>query len=243
MKYTKIEISKAALLHPILAVRHLLRMDASAIGLGKLGRWVNSPAPTIIEAGAFNGDDTLRFITRWPQATIYAFEPIPELGDALVRKFENYSGIHVIKKALVGFPSRQIEMHSFDVNTQNHGSSSILQPSEHLERAPTVQFSRKVLVNGLTGDDWLETSSVDRVDLLWLDLQGAELEVLSSARRLLDITEVCHVEVSTRRLYEGAALYNEILSLMISAGFRLSMKRILGITGNAVFVRCSSPKK
>jgi FkbM family methyltransferase len=237
MKYTKSELSKAVLLHPLLAVRHLCGLDASAIGLGKLSRWIKNPAPTIIEAGAFNGDDTLRFITRWPQASIYAFEPIPELGDALALKFEPYKEIHVVKEALVGYPSRQIEMHSFDANAQNHGSSSILPPSEHLEREPSVQFSRRILVNGLTGDDWLETVSLDRIDLLWLDLQGAELEVLTASRKILEITEVCHVEVSTRRLYEGAALYGEIFDFMVSMGFQLKLKRILGITGNAVFVK------
>jgi FkbM family methyltransferase len=237
MRYTKAELSKAVLLHPLLAVRHLCRLDASAIGLEKLSRWIKSTTPTIIEAGAFNGDDTLRFITRWPQASIYAFEPIPELGDALDLKFKPYKNIHVVKEALVGFPSRQIEMHSFDVDSLNHGSSSILAPSEHLEREPSVQFSRKILVNGLTGDDWLKTVSLNRIDLLWLDLQGAELEVLTASRKILEITQVCHVEVSTRRLYEGAALYGEIFDFMISMGFRLKIKRILGITGNAVFVR------
>ncbi len=176
-------------------------------------------------------------LVRWPQASIYAFEPIPELGDSLDLKFKPYENIHVVKEALVGFPSRQIEMYSFDVDALNHGSSSILAPGEHLVREPSVQFSRKILVNGLTGDDWLKTVSINRIDLLWLDLQGAELEVLTASRKILEITQVCHVEVSTRRLYEGAALYGEICDFMISMGFKLKLKRILGITGNAVFVR------
>ena len=128
-------------------------------------------------------------------------------------------------------------MHSFDVDAQNHGSSSILPPSEHLDREPSVHFSRKVLVDGLTGDDWLSRVLLDRIDLLWLDLQGAELEVLTASRKMLEVTQVCHVEVSTRRLYEGAALFDEIYDFMISEGFQLKLKRILGITGNAVFIK------
>ena len=237
MKYTKSELSRAVLLHPILAIRHLFGLDASAISLRRLSQWIENSAPVIIEAGAFNGDDTMRFITRWPNAKIFAFEPIPELGQALEKKFSSFQSVHVVKEALVGFPSRPIEMHSFDVDAQNHGSSSILSPSEHLDREPSVNFLRKVLVDGLTGDDWLGTVSLDRIDLLWLDLQGAELEVLTASCKMLEVTEVCHVEVSTRRLYEGAALFGEIYDFMISEGFQLKLKRVLGITGNAVFVK------
>jgi len=35
--------------------------------------------PVIIEAGAFNGSDTIKLAKKWPQATIHAFEPVPAI--------------------------------------------------------------------------------------------------------------------------------------------------------------------
>jgi hypothetical protein len=35
--------------------------------------------PTIVEAGAHIGVDTVQMSKRWPRGTIHAFEPIPDL--------------------------------------------------------------------------------------------------------------------------------------------------------------------
>ena len=35
--------------------------------------------PIVVEAGAFNGADTKEISQFWPQGTIHAFEPVPEI--------------------------------------------------------------------------------------------------------------------------------------------------------------------
>ena len=47
-------------------------------------------------------------------------------------------------------------------------------------------------------------------DLLWMDLQGAELMALRGARETLRSVKVIHIEVSFRPMYVGQALFWDI---------------------------------
>ena len=237
MRYSILEKLHHALKHPFLAAKFICGKDPSVIGLGYLSKLIHTKTPTILEAGAFNGDDTFRFIEKWPLARVYAFEAVPELFVALVNRFTSFEQIKIENYALVGKPSREVSFHTFSSANSTHGSSSILTPTEHISRAPEVSFSRQLTVQGITLDDWLIDNEIRRLDLLWLDLQGAELIVLRSATNLLKLTSVCHLEVSKERLYEGSALFEEINEFMESHDFRLVRSRLLGISGNAVFTK------
>src|ERR1700719_782793 len=56
--------------------------------------------PVILEAGANNGEDSARFATFWPQGTLYAFEPVPELLEAAKARCAPYGNVHFCEKAL-----------------------------------------------------------------------------------------------------------------------------------------------
>jgi hypothetical protein len=60
-----------------------------------------------------------------------------------------------------------------------------------------------------------------RVDFLKLDVQGAELMVLESARQTLARTAVVHCEVEFAPIYAGQPLYPEIQRLLNGSGFEL----------------------
>lgn len=62
----------------------------------------------------------------------------------------------------------------------------------------------------MTLDDWAEQHNFDRVDFLWLDMQGAELALLESSPVLLSRVQVIHLEVSIVELYEKNPLYTEV---------------------------------
>ncbi|MFI4963693.1 MAG: hypothetical protein ACHP6H_07560, partial [Legionellales bacterium] len=53
-----------------------------------------SPTATIIEAGAFDGRDTLLIAQQFPQATIHAFEPVPEIFELLTKNTAHVPNIH-----------------------------------------------------------------------------------------------------------------------------------------------------
>jgi FkbM family methyltransferase len=48
--------------------------------LPEMAQYVRTDAPTIVEAGAFDGRHTRAFAERWPKGHFYAFEPHPLLA-------------------------------------------------------------------------------------------------------------------------------------------------------------------
>ena len=60
-----------------------------------------------------------------------------------------------------------------------------------------------------------------QIDAMKLDVQGAELEVLSAASKVLATSKVVQIEVSFRRMYEKAPLAHEIIAFLAEHGFRI----------------------
>lgn len=192
-------------------------------------------APVIVEAGAADGIDTLRFAARWPAAVIHAFEPVPELFAKLDAATRGSPRIHRHALALHdrhgAYPMRVSSGASV-------ASSSLLEPGGHLARHPAVQFDSTIVVPTSTLDTWAERTGVAAIDLLWLDLQGHELAVLQAAPRILATVRAIHTEVSSESLYVGDALYPELARWLHERGFLVEYEALSADrSGNVLFVR------
>lgn len=237
MRARRSELLIAGLRSPRLAVRYLRGQSPSEITLDEIARYLASTSPTIIEAGAFDGVDTLRFASRWPGGTVHAFEPVPELMVRVVAATKDCSNVHLHGLALVGDDSvDHVDLHVAQSGEPN-ASSSILEPGDHLSVFPEVDLAGSVTVPATTLDAWADSEGIPSVDLLWLDLQGAELIVLSRGKNLLRSTRVVHLEVSRRPLYEGSATWPEVRGFMEAQGFQQVLARVPVVMGNALFIR------
>ena len=130
----------------------------------------NLPDPVIIEAGAYNGGDTYELARRWPRGHIHAFEPVPELFEAVKQQTSSVKNVSYYPIAL-GEKNGTAEF--FVSSGASNGSSSLLRPSGHLDEHPDVHFDRTLTVTVKTMDTWAAENDVSRVDFLWLDMQGA----------------------------------------------------------------------
>ena len=237
MKYGKLEIVLGAIRRPDLVIRYLRGKQPSEFDLGEVAKYVTSEKPTIVEAGAFDGRDTLSFSQRWPYGRIYAFEPLPTLANKVRNSTVGCQNVTVVESALAPNNAGTLILFSFDPVTSEHGSSSLLPPGDHLEVAPEILFNREVTVTAISADNWHRSVGSPVIDLLWLDLQGAELIVLQYGQRLLEATQCCHIEVSKKPLYQGGATFEDVKQFFTSRGFRLVKTRIPVRSGNAIFVR------
>lgn len=230
----------AAIRSPHLFIRYLRGKDPSEIELSRVARHVTSQSPVVVEAGAYNGVDTENFAKLWPTGNVYAFEPIPNLFSQIIQRVKKYPNVTVFPEALIGETKNTVEIHTYEDSSKPHGSSSILEPTLHKTVSPSVTFGRTISVPAVTLDNWVTQNNIQTIDLLWLDLQGAELTVLGQGEKALQMTKVCHIEVSRQPLYAGAATFDKVHSLMCSFGFRLALKRIPVISGNALYVKESN---
>ena len=64
-------------------------------------------------------------------------------------------------------------------------------------------FARKISVPTSTLDAVSEGHGIGPVDFIWIDVQGAELDVFRGAPRTLATTRFIYTEYSDRELYEG----------------------------------------
>ena len=113
----------------------------------------------VIDIGAYDCAESLTFTSLFPNATVTAFECNPHLID----KCKVNDRINLIQKMVTDTP----ENNKF--NICNGGLSSLCLP--RYEQYNTIE------VETIRMDEHLDDS---KIDLVWIDVQGAELNVLRS---------------------------------------------------------------
>jgi len=194
--------------------------------------------PVIVEAGAHVGVDTQELAEYFPEASIYAFEPIPDLFLQLSERTRPYKNVQCIPVALSAKSGEAVMYVSGGVS---NASSSLLAPKEHLRDHPEVTFDKTIHVPCTTLDEWAQVNHLEKVDLLWLDMQGYELNALKAGAVMLDKVQAIHTEVNLKEVYAGAPLYGELRSWLESRNFKVEVEEIpWDDSGNVLFVRRSS---
>ncbi|EHK54593.1 nodulation protein NoeI [Mesorhizobium alhagi CCNWXJ12-2] len=95
-------------------------------------------------------------------------------------------------------------------------SGSIRQPKNHLVEHDWVRFDRPISVETRRLDDWCSEADLSRIDFIWMDVQGAESDVIAGGRQTLSNTRFIYTEYSDHELYEGQLSLQAILDLLPS---------------------------
>lgn len=168
----------------------------------------------VLDVGAGDGGWAGELRERGFSGRIVSFEPLPESFTALDARRDGDWQAH--RLALGAEPGRR-ELRV----SANRVSSSLLPMAErHLRTAPE---------SAVTGAVEVEVARLDDVDAvrpgerayLKIDVQGAELDVLSGAVRSLAAVRLLEAELSTVTLYEGQALIGEVIQHVQREGFDL----------------------
>ena len=192
--------------------------------------------PVIVEAGAFDGSDTFAMASRWPNGSIYAFEPVPTAYNKLVTKVEQLGNVMCFNMAVSNMVGNQV-MH-ISAGPFGEQSSSLLTPKAHLSEHPDTLFPESIIVLTTTFDEWSVTNKINKVDFLWLDMQGHELAALKSSEKLLQSVQVIYTEVAMKELYDGCPLYPEVKQWLESKGFKAEIEELAWEdAGNVLFVK------
>ena len=114
----------------------------------------------------------------------------------------------------------------------------MLLPKKHLEIHPDVFFQEKITVQAITLDDWALQHEIKHVDMLWLDLQGYELQVLRNSASILRGVKVIYTEVNLIENYENGALYNDLKMWLLEKGFEVEQEALAWQdAGNVLFIK------
>jgi FkbM family methyltransferase len=183
--------------------------------------WILTNIPrtaVIVEAGSADGSDTEWFSDNFKDGMIYAFEPDPSLYKETHLRVATRRNVELSTYALsdkTGDATFYVSKNS----GKDWGSSSILKPKDHLWFHPTITFDTQINVKTINLDEWSLAKNIDKIDLMWLDMQGAEPLVLAAAPRTLAKTQYVYTEVSVIETYENVVQLEDFKKQMDSSGF------------------------
>ena len=202
-------------------------------------------ARTIVELGARDCVETLDFESAFPEARIFAFECNPATLPACRLAVRGRSRIKLVEKAVsdrrgtVTFyptdPARTVTKHP----NGNPGASSLFRASPDYPHETYVQ--NEIAVETTTLKDFMSEEGIASIDLLWMDIQGAELLALKGLGDCLSEVGLIHMEVEFLPIYQGQPLFVDVHDYLRGHGFTL-----LGFTsysrysGDAVY---ASPRR
>lgn len=120
--------------------------------------------PTIIDGGANIGGTSLYYASKFPNAVIFAFEP-SESNAALLRK--NAAGIRNIK----------IEQKALWDESKNL-TFNVSECSRYHSAFKRSECGGVVEVRAVCLRDWIEENKLSKIDVLKLNVEGAELKAI-----------------------------------------------------------------
>lgn len=172
---------------------------------------------TVLEIGAAKGEDTQRLGGLFPKGRLFAFEPDPR-NIAILRGGILPPHVTLIEAAIGAADGRATFHQSDGVHPDDPSfappewtySSSLKAPQEHLQKYPWVRFDRKVEVEVMSLDSFAQKHSVDKIDFIWADVQGAEDLMIAGGQRALAKTRYLFTEYADRPLYSGQITLQDI---------------------------------
>jgi FkbM family methyltransferase len=191
--------------------------------------------PIIIDCGAHDGADTVQLASVF-KGQVHAFEPVNTIFKRLQIRTKSFSNIHCYEIALSDTNGKQ---NFYLSEGESDGSSSLLEPKDHLKDHPDTFFNETISVVTSTLDAWAEKNNIKNVDLLWLDMQGFELNMLKASRVILPTVKVIHTEISVTETYKGVPSYETYRTFLEGIGFVAKTVAIppMWDMGNVLFVR------
>lgn len=181
----------------------------------------NAPVRTILDIGANEGQTVKKLLQKFPEATIYCFEPIPETYAQLSHTYQTHPKVQCASLAM----GNAIGNATFHINRGSQ-TSSLHAPSDQAARwvpEGKIEIAQSIEVETSTVDAFCKENSISSIDILKSDTQGHDLAVLQGAQRMLDEGRIrlVLIEVNIVQMYEGQAAFHEISAFLKSFGFRL----------------------
>lgn len=188
---------------------------------------VTAAEPIIFDIGAHHGESVAYLKPLFPKASIYSFEPDPDSFNVL--SASAIEGVSYFNLALsdadgtLSFYRNKISHTNslFKVNLDSKDSIGIAKAKTENDAQYFEGFNEEVKVASTRLDSFTKQHSIGRIDLLKIDVQGAECRVLTGARESLKNTRVVVIEICFFDYYEHQTTFMDVENILSPLGFRL----------------------
>lgn len=216
--------------------------DFSHIGalVKDLEKYIDRKAQALIlELGSRDAQGAILFKRYFPNATVYTFECNPPAIE-LCRKNITRSGLKdiILVEKAVSDTKGKTDFYAVDQRRmENVGASSLFQASA-INPEGTRDAQYRIEVEAIALKEWADENNVKAIDLLWMDLQGAELKALQGMDELIRHVRFIYTEVEYQELYVGQALFPQVDRYLAEHDFRVHRQMYIRnkYYGNVLYV-------
>ena len=157
-----------------------------------LSRVMRHPVRRILDVGGNAGQTVRKFHDFWPDAEIHSFEPTPDLFEKLQARCAQTPKASAHNLAL-GSTNGTLPFFCYESSLQNS-----------FIRNPELPLKQELSIPVRTLDFWAGENRLAKIDLLKIDVEGAETEVLAGASTLLHEGRI-HAVLAETSLYPDDA--------------------------------------
>lgn len=184
------------------------------------------------DIGSRDLNESISLATAFPHTVVHAFEASPACvtmcnnnWSKLSRDFQDRIKINDFA---VNDISGKINFYPLDTEhsvpswgNYNHGVASKLKLIDGLNGTFLNEhwIQKEITVDAYSLDDYCNSIGISGPDLVWMDVQGAELDVLKGGANCLANTKVIITEAGIKPYYHGHGLFNDIDQYLNNLGF------------------------
>lgn len=184
--------------------------------------------------GGFLGNEVPKILKNYPNCEVVVFECSKRYIHLLQKRFSSNPRVKIYENAV----SDQNEVLYFN-ETNLKGSGSILKVGHLAEESYGLTQAESFSVEAVQLDSLFAGSNID---VLQVDVQGAELKVLKGAKETLKSTKAVLTEVSIHpNLYVESVIFANLDAEFKANDFSLALLGTdLNLTGNALYLKNKS---
>jgi FkbM family methyltransferase len=187
------------------------------------------------DIGSRDGKQALELADAFPQARVFAVECNPDTLPILRQNIQSNPRVAAIECAVSDYCG-DVTFHKIDREATitphadgNPGASSLFLAKPDYPQETYVQVP--VTVPCQTLDAICAEHGIDSIDIIWMDLQGAEVKAFDGFKHTMQRTRYIFVELTHREIYAGQPLFDEVNAYLEARGF----ERISGVDRNNYF--------
>lgn len=204
-----------------------LSMDMMAERLSHIENIIDfNEIKNIIDVGAAHGYESKNLARVFTNARIWAFEPTDEHYRHCLEHFasldEDLRSRISIENLALNDVDGPIKFYPVDTSRSvgnNTGMASKFQLMDPNVFRHELSIQREVTVDAACLNTWCRTNGV-QPDIIWMDAQGAELDILRGASEILENVRVIMTEAALKPYYHGHTLKVDIDEYLSRYGFQ-----------------------
>jgi len=181
----------------------------------------------IFDVGANVCSSTLQYAIDYPdRVVLYAFEPVPQLYDAIVEKAKDLPNVFVFKAAVSDFNGKA----NFNVShaSGDHCASSLFEYSDKLDEnwGPVkhhFEIIDQIEVDVIRLDSFIEEHGIEYINYFHCDTQGSDLNVLKGMGPHVSKIQKGVVEAAIKynALYKNQVLLDTVMNFLTEHNFEV----------------------